>query len=85
MPNGFDEDFHKDVKQFVCNFPKRIDEYDCPSIIVSGAQLESELSQPKTQLPLIVGPALRGSGVAWDVRKATVRRLCRHGLRHSTR
>src|ERR1044072_1865828 len=58
MPNDAYDDFNKDVKQFVNNFPKRLDEY------------ATVLSEKDAIAIGRSGPALRGSGVAWDVRKS---------------
>jgi NADH-quinone oxidoreductase subunit D len=74
MPNDTYEGFTEDVQRFVDNFPKRLEEY------------ETLLSENRIWLARTVGigvitgaeaiaiglsgPALRGSGVAWDVRKS---------------
>jgi NADH-quinone oxidoreductase subunit D len=74
MPNDAYDDFEADVRRFINNFPKRIDEY------------ETVLSENRIWLSRTVGigiitgedavaiglsgPSLRGSGVAWDIRKS---------------
>jgi NADH-quinone oxidoreductase subunit D len=74
MPNDTYEGFTEDVRQFTDNFPKRLDEYEALlsenriwlgrtvgiGVISAAAAIDIGLS----------GPALRGSGVAWDIRKA---------------
>src|SRR6059058_1233319 len=74
MPNDAYDDFEADVRRFINNFPKRVDEY------------ETVLSENRIWLSRTVGigvitgedaiaiglsgPSLRGSGVAWDIRKS---------------
>jgi NADH-quinone oxidoreductase subunit D len=74
MPNDTYEGFTEDVQQFTDNFPKRLDEYEVLlsenriwlgrtvgiGVISAAAAIDIGLS----------GPALRGSGVAFDIRKA---------------
>src|SRR5437660_4241118 len=74
MPNDAYDDFAADVRRFIGNLPKRLDEY------------ETVLSENRIRLTRTVGigvisaadaiaiglsgPALRASGVAWDIRKS---------------
>jgi NADH-quinone oxidoreductase subunit D len=65
---------HKDVKQFVNNFPTRIDEYETVlsenRIWLSRTVGIGIISAEDAIAIGLSGPALRGSGVAWDVRKS---------------
>src|ERR1051325_11519498 len=74
MPNDAYDDFEKDVRQFVNNFPKRIDEYETVlsenRIWLSRTVGIGVISGPEAIAIGLSGPALRGSGVAWDVRKS---------------
>ncbi len=90
MPNDAYDDFDADVRQFVSNFPKRLDEY------------ETVLSENRIWLSRTVGIGVIsgrgrnrdwfvGSGVAWfrsrlgHSQVATICRLCGHGFRYSAR
>src|ERR687896_452513 len=74
MPNDAYDDFDKDVKQFVNNFPKRLDEYETVlsenRIWLSRTVGIGVISGAEAIAIGLSGPALRGSGVAWDVRKS---------------
>ena len=74
LPNDAYEDFEKDVRQFVNNFPKRIDEYETVlsenRIWLSRTVGIGVISGEDAIAIGLSGPALRGSGVAWDVRKS---------------
>src|SRR5258707_6424914 len=74
MTNDAYDDFHKDVRQFVNIFPKRIDEYETVlsenRIWLSRTVGIGVISGPDAIAIGLSGPALRGSGVAWDIRKA---------------
>jgi len=74
MPNDAYDDFHKDVRQFVNIFPKRIDEYETVlsenRIWLSRTVGIGVISGPEAIAIGLSGPALRGSGVAWDIRKS---------------
>jgi NADH-quinone oxidoreductase subunit D len=74
MPNDAYDDFDKDVRQFANNFPKRLDEYETVlsenRIWLSRTVGIGIISGPEAIAIGLSGPALRGSGVAWDVRKS---------------
>src|SRR5574338_101570 len=74
MPNDAYDDFYKDVKQFVNNFPKRLDEYETVlsenRIWLSRTVGIGVISAEDAIAIGLSGPALRGSGVPWDVRKS---------------
>jgi NADH-quinone oxidoreductase subunit D len=74
MPNDTYDDFYKDVKQFVNNFPKRLDEYETVlsenRIWLSRTVGIGIISAEDAIAIGLSGPSLRGSGVAWDVRKS---------------
>jgi len=74
MPNDAYDDFNKDVRQFVNNFPTRLDEYETVlsenRIWLSRTVGIGVISGPEAIAIGLSGPALRGSGVAWDVRKS---------------
>ena len=74
MPNDAYDDFSKDVRQFVSNFPKRLDEYETVlsenRIWLSRTVGIGVISGEDAIAIGLSGPALRGSGVAWDVRKS---------------
>ncbi len=61
-------------RQFVNNFPKRLDEYETVlsenRIWLSRTVGIGVISGPDAIAIGLSGPALRGSGVAWDIRKA---------------
>ena len=63
-----------DVRQFVNNFPKRLDEYETVlsenRIWLSRTVGIGVISGREAIAIGLSGPALRGSGVAWDVRKS---------------
>lgn len=74
MPNDAYDDFEKDVRQFANNFPKRLDEYETVlsenRIWLSRTVGIGIISAEDAIAIGLSGPALRGSGVAWDVRKS---------------
>ena len=74
MPNDAYDDFSKDVRQFINNFPKRLDEYETVlsenRIWLSRTVGIGVISAEDAIAIGLSGPALRGSGVAWDVRKS---------------
>ncbi|HET6891650.1 MAG TPA: NADH-quinone oxidoreductase subunit D, partial [Pyrinomonadaceae bacterium] len=74
MPNDAYDDFESDVRRFVNNFPKRLDEYETVlsenRIWLSRTVGIGVISGEDAVAIGLSGPALRGSGVAWDVRKA---------------
>ena len=74
MPNDAYDDFDADVRRFVSNFPKRLDEYETVlsenRIWLSRTVGIGVISGPEAIAIGLSGPALRGSGVAWDIRKA---------------
>ncbi|HKU77315.1 MAG TPA: NADPH-quinone oxidoreductase, partial [Pyrinomonadaceae bacterium] len=74
MPNDAYDDFNKDVRQFVNNFPKRLDEYETVlsenRIWLSRTVGIGVISAEDAIAIGLSGPALRGSGVPWDVRKS---------------
>ncbi len=74
MPNDAYDDFEKDVQQFVNNLPMRIDEYETVlsenRIWLSRTVGVGIITAEDAVAIGLSGPALRGSGVAWDIRKA---------------
>jgi NADH-quinone oxidoreductase subunit D len=68
------EGFDKDVRRFINNFPKRIDEYETllsENRIWLGRTVGIGVINGEDAIAIgLSGPALRGSGVAYDVRKA---------------
>src|SRR5258705_12883869 len=74
MPNDAYDGFQADVRQFVNNFPKRLDEYETVlsenRIWLSRTVGIGIITGPDAIAFGLSGPALRGSGVAWDIRKA---------------
>ncbi len=74
MPNDAYDDFDKDVQQFVNNLPKRIDEYETVlsenRIWLSRTVGVGVITAADAVAIGLSGPALRGSGVAWDIRKS---------------
>jgi NADH-quinone oxidoreductase subunit D len=74
MPNDAYDGFEADVRQFVKNFPKRIEEYETVlsenRIWLSRTVGIGVISAEDAIAIGLSGPALRGSGVAWDIRKA---------------
>ncbi|MBD0373576.1 MAG: NADH-quinone oxidoreductase subunit D [Pyrinomonadaceae bacterium] len=74
MPNDAYDGFERDVRQFINNFPKRVEEYET---VLSENRIWLSRTVGIGVIPAadaiaigLSGPALRGSGVAWDVRKA---------------
>src|SRR4026208_2246134 len=69
MPNDAYDDFSKDVRQFVSNFPKRLDEYETVlsenRIWLSRTVGIGVISGPEAIAIGLSGPALCGSGVSW--------------------
>jgi NADH-quinone oxidoreductase subunit D len=74
MPNDAYDDFASDVRRFVNNFPKRIDEYETvlsENRIWLGRTVGIGVISGEEAIAIgLSGPALRGSGVAWDIRKS---------------
>ncbi|HZI20537.1 MAG TPA: NADH-quinone oxidoreductase subunit D [Pyrinomonadaceae bacterium] len=74
MPNDTYEGFTEDVQRFVDNFPKRLEEYETllsENRIWLGRTVGIGVISAEDAVAIgLSGPALRGSGVAWDVRKA---------------
>jgi len=68
------EGFEEDVRTFINNFPKRIDEYETmlsENRIWLGRTVGVGVISGEDAIEIgLSGPALRGSGVAYDVRKA---------------
>jgi NADH-quinone oxidoreductase subunit D len=74
MPNDAYEGFTGDVQQFVDNFPNRIDQYETllsENRIWLGRTVGIGVISAADAIAIgLSGPSLRGSGVAWDIRKA---------------
>ena len=74
MPNDAYDGFGKDVQQFVDNFPHRIEEYETllsENRIWLGRTVGVGVISGDEAIAIgLSGPALRGSGVAWDIRKS---------------
>ncbi len=74
MPNDAYEGFTEDVQQFVDNFSNRIDQYETllsENRIWLGRTVGIGVISAADAIAIgLSGPALRGSGVAWDIRKA---------------
>ncbi|HSB27642.1 MAG TPA: NADH-quinone oxidoreductase subunit D [Pyrinomonadaceae bacterium] len=74
LANDAYDDFNKDVRQFVSIFPKRLDEYETVlsenRIWLSRTVGIGVISAEEAIAIGLSGPALRGSGVPWDVRKS---------------
>ena len=74
MPNDAYEGFSADVQQFVDNFPMRLDEYETlltENRIWLGRTVGIGVITAEDAVAIgLTGPALRGSGVAYDLRKA---------------
>jgi len=74
MPNDAYDDFEVDVRRFINNFPKRIDEYETVlsenRIWLSRTVGVGVISGEEAVAIGLSGPSLRGSGVAWDIRKS---------------
>ena len=68
------DDFDADVRRFASNFPMRLDEYETVlsenRIWLSRTVGIGVISAEDAVAIGLSGPALRGSGVAWDIRKA---------------
>ncbi|MDQ3255236.1 MAG: NADH-quinone oxidoreductase subunit D [Acidobacteriota bacterium] len=74
MPNDTYEGFHEDVTRFVDNFPHRLAEYETlltENRIWLGRTVGIGIISAEDAVAIgLSGPALRGSGVAWDIRKS---------------
>jgi NADH-quinone oxidoreductase subunit D len=74
MPNDAYEGFSEDVKQFTDNFPHRLAEYETlltENRIWLGRTVGIGIISAADAVAIgLTGPALRGSGVAYDIRKA---------------
>ncbi len=74
MPNDTYEGFSEDVTQFVDNFPHRLAEYETlltENRIWLGRTVGIGVISAEAAVAIgLTGPALRGSGVAYDLRKA---------------
>jgi len=74
MINDAYDDFDADVRRFVNNFPKRLSEYETVlsenRIWLSRTVGIGVISAEAAVAIGLSGPALRGSGLAWDVRKS---------------
>lgn len=72
--NDIYDEFESDVRQFIDNFPKRIDEYETmlsENRIWLGRTVGVGVISGEDAIAIgLSGPPLRGSGVAYDVRKA---------------
>lgn len=66
-------DFIEDAQRFIDNFPQRLDEYETllsENRIWLGRTVGVGVISAEDAIAIgLSGPALRGSGVAWDVRK----------------
>ncbi|HEX8072242.1 MAG TPA: NADH-quinone oxidoreductase subunit D [Pyrinomonadaceae bacterium] len=74
MPNDAYEGFTEDVQEFIDNFPHRLDEYETlltENRIWLGRTVGIGIISAADAIAIgLTGPALRGSGVAYDIRKA---------------
>src|SRR5918997_1070811 len=74
MPNDTYDGFAEDVQQFTDNFPKRLGEYETllsENRIWLGRTVGIGVISAADAIAIgLSGPALRGSGVAWDIRKS---------------
>jgi NADH-quinone oxidoreductase subunit D len=74
MPNDAYDDFEADVRRFINNFPKRVDEYETVlsenRIWLSRTVGIGVITGEEAVAIGLSGPSLRGSGVAWDIRKS---------------
>jgi NADH-quinone oxidoreductase subunit D len=74
LPNDTYPGFVEDVERFVGNFPKRLEEYETlltENRIWLGRTVGIGVISAKDAVAIgLSGPALRGSGVPYDVRKA---------------
>lgn len=73
MPNDTYEGFTEDVERFVNNFPKRLEEYETlltENRIWLGRTVGIGVISAEDAIAIgLSGPALRGSGVPFDIRK----------------
>ncbi|HZH30801.1 MAG TPA: NADPH-quinone oxidoreductase, partial [Pyrinomonadaceae bacterium] len=74
MPNDTYDGFTEDVTRFVDNFPHRLAEYETllsENRIWLGRTVGIGVISAEAAIAIgLSGPALRGSGVAWDMRKS---------------
>jgi NADH-quinone oxidoreductase subunit D len=74
MPNDTYDGFTEDVERFIGNFPKRLEEYETlltENRIWLGRTVGIGVISAEDAAAIgLSGPALRGSGVAYDLRKA---------------
>jgi NADH-quinone oxidoreductase subunit D len=74
MPNDAYDDFEADVRRCINNFPKRVDEYETVlsenRIWLSRTVGIGVITGEEAVAIGLSGPSLRGSGVAWDIRKS---------------
>jgi len=74
MPNDAYDDFEADVRRFIGNISGRLDEYETVlsenRIWLSRTVGIGVISGEDAIAMGLSGPALRGSGVAWDIRKS---------------
>lgn len=74
MPNDLYEEFEADVRRFCDNFPMRLGEYETllsENRIWLGRTVGIGVIAAAEAIAIgLSGPALRGSGVSWDLRKA---------------
>jgi NADH-quinone oxidoreductase subunit D len=74
MPNDAYDDFDADVRRFIGNISGRLDEYETVlsenRIWLSRTVGIGVISGEDAIAIGLSGPALRGSGVAWDIRKS---------------
>lgn len=74
MPLDAYDGFEADVRRFTGNFPKRLEEYESllsENRIWLGRTVGIGVLLAEDAIALgVSGPVLRGSGVAWDLRKA---------------
>jgi NADH-quinone oxidoreductase subunit D len=74
MPNDTYEGFTEDVERFVNNIPKRLEEYETlltENRIWLGRTVGIGVISAEDAIAIgLSGPALRGSGVPFDIRKA---------------
>jgi len=74
MPNDAYDDFEADVRRFIGNISGRLDEYETVlsenRIWLSRTVGIGVISGDDAIAIGLSGPALRGSGVAWDIRKS---------------
>src|SRR4026207_439840 len=74
MPNDTYDDFEVDIRRFIRNFPTRLEEYETTlsenRIWLSRPAGFGVMSADEAIAIGLSGPALRGSGVPWDIRKS---------------